>query len=56
MVATAITARADVLVTGDRLLREIDRYEGVRILTHREFLDVLDQERESEGGRVSSSS
>lgn len=53
VLATAITARADVLVTGDRLLREIDRYEVVRILTPREFLDLLDQEWE--GGRVWSS-
>lgn len=54
VLATAITGRADVLVTGDRLLREIDRYDGVCILTPRQFLDVLDRKRESQGGRVSS--
>ncbi len=54
VLTTAITARADVPVTGDRLLREIDRYEGVRILAPGEFLDFRDQEPESKGGRISS--
>jgi predicted nucleic acid-binding protein len=48
VLATAITARADVPVTGDRLLREIDRCEGVRILAFR------DHKPESKGGRIPS--
>lgn len=43
VVATAVAGRADFLVTGDRRLREIGEYAGVRIVTPREFLDLLDE-------------
>ncbi len=42
VVATAVAARADYLVTGDRthLLREKE-YEGISIISARSFLDLL---------------
>ncbi len=43
VLATIVAGRADFLVTGDRLLREIGEYGGVRIVTPREFLDLLDE-------------
>lgn len=46
VLATAVAGRAYFLVTGDRVLREIGEYGGVRIVTPlrvpREFLDILD--------------
>lgn len=42
VLATAVAGRADFLVTGDRRLREIGEYAGVRIVTPRELLDILD--------------
>ena len=45
VLATAVSGRADFLVTGDRVLREIGDFGGVRIVTPlrvpREFLDLL---------------
>lgn len=41
VLATAVASQADFLVTGDRTLREIGEYGGVRIVTPREFLDLL---------------
>ncbi len=41
VLATAISAAADLLVTGDRRLREAGEHRGVTILTPREFLDLL---------------
>jgi putative PIN family toxin of toxin-antitoxin system len=43
VLATAVVGRADFLVTGDRVLREIGEYAGVRIVTPRELLDVLEE-------------
>lgn len=43
ILATAVAGGADFLVTGDRVLREIGEYGGVRIVTPREFLDLLDE-------------
>ncbi|MGH7426223.1 MAG: putative toxin-antitoxin system toxin component, PIN family [Candidatus Methylomirabilales bacterium] len=34
----AIAGRADVIVTGDRAMLELGEYQGVRIMTLREFL------------------
>ncbi len=34
----AIAGRADVIVTGDRAMLEVGEYQGVRIMTLREFL------------------
>ena len=41
VVATAVTAAAEYLVTGDNDLLSLDHYEGVRIVTPRDFLDLL---------------
>ena len=42
IVATAVKARADYLVTGDRRhLLALGTYEGIRIATPRQFLDLL---------------
>lgn len=44
IVATAVAARADYLVTGDRRhLLPLGSYEGVRIVSVREFLEILRQ-------------
>lgn len=37
--ACAITSDADVIVTGDRQLLAVSGYEGVEVLTPREFVD-----------------
>jgi putative PIN family toxin of toxin-antitoxin system len=42
VLAAAVSARVDYLVTGDRQLRRLGSYRGVRILSPREFLDVLE--------------
>jgi putative PIN family toxin of toxin-antitoxin system len=39
ILATAIAADADVIVTGDRDLLVLQEYEGIAIVTAREFLD-----------------
>lgn len=45
IVATAVAARADYLVTGDRRhLLVLGQYEGVRIVSPRAFLEALDEE------------
>jgi putative PIN family toxin of toxin-antitoxin system len=42
VVATAVAAHAEFLVTGDRRhLRSLGSYQGIRIVTPREFLDLL---------------
>jgi predicted nucleic acid-binding protein len=45
VLATAVSAHADYLVTGDRKLQRLGSYQGVRILSPREFLAVLAPER-----------
>jgi uncharacterized protein len=43
IIATAVAARADYLVTGDRAhLLPIGEYEGVRIVSPRAFLEILE--------------
>jgi uncharacterized protein len=43
IVATAVAAKADYLVTGDRRhLLSLGAYEGIRIVTPRQFLGILD--------------
>jgi uncharacterized protein len=39
ILATSIAADADVIVTGDRDLLVLQEYEGIAIVTAREFLD-----------------
>ncbi len=42
IIATAVAAKADYLVTGDRAhLLPIRAHQGIRIISPREFLDVL---------------
>ncbi len=41
VLATAVTASADYLATGDKQLQQIGRYEGVTILSPRAFLTIL---------------
>lgn len=42
VLATALSAAADYLVTGDRQLLKLGAYEGVTIVRPRDFLDILD--------------
>jgi putative PIN family toxin of toxin-antitoxin system len=42
VLATAISAQANFLVTGDRRLRERRSYRGTLLLSPREFLEVLE--------------
>jgi uncharacterized protein len=44
VVATALSAQAPYLVTGDKPLLDRDAYRGTRLLTPRQFLDVLNQQ------------
>jgi putative PIN family toxin of toxin-antitoxin system len=41
IVATAVKAKADFIVTGDRHLLALGSHESIRIVTPREFLDLL---------------
>lgn len=41
ILATAVSAQVDYLVTGDRQLQDLGTYEGVTILSPRRFLEIL---------------
>lgn len=41
IVATALQAKADFLVTGDRHLLSLGSHDGIRIVPPRQFLDLL---------------
>lgn len=43
VLATAIAARADVIVTGDKDLRTLGKHRGIRIRTPREFMEAPDR-------------
>ncbi len=43
ILATAVSARADYLVTGDTKLQRLGAYEGVTIVGPRQFLELLGQ-------------
>ena len=44
IIATAVAAKADYLVTGDRAhLLPIGQYGGIRIVSPKEFLDILNR-------------
>jgi uncharacterized protein len=49
ILATALSAKAEYLVTGDRKLQALRTYEGVAIVSPRQFLELL-QAQETEGG------
>ena len=42
ILATALSARADYLVTGDRQLQALRSYEGIQVVSPREFAAILD--------------
>jgi putative PIN family toxin of toxin-antitoxin system len=44
ILATAVSAKADYLVTGDTKLERVGTYQGVSILSPRRFLETLRQE------------
>jgi putative PIN family toxin of toxin-antitoxin system len=44
VLAAAVSAQVDYLVTGDRMLLRLSNYHGVSILSPRAFLDLLDAE------------
>ncbi|MBF0518252.1 MAG: putative toxin-antitoxin system toxin component, PIN family [Nitrospirae bacterium] len=39
--STALTAKADVVITGNKKHFPLNEYEGVKIISPREFLDLL---------------
>lgn len=43
--ACAFEAKADYIVTGDEDLLDLKEYEGIKIVTPREFLKVLDKNK-----------
>lgn len=43
ILATAVSANADYLVTGDKQLQRLGSYQGVTILSPRQFLAVLER-------------
>lgn len=49
VLATAASARADYLVTGDRQLLRLGSFEGVSIISPADFLIVLDREGREPG-------
>ena len=49
IVSTAVSARADYLVTGDRKLPEIVTFAGVRVLSPRGFVEILNIEKDRGG-------
>jgi uncharacterized protein len=52
VLAAAVSAGADFLVSGDRHLQALGRYEGVTILSPRAFLDALEVASRSEEDSV----
>ena len=44
VLATAVSAQADYLVTGDRQLLALGTYQGVRNVRAREFIDTLEHD------------
>ncbi len=46
-VAAALDGRADFIVSGDRDLVDLEEVEGIRIVTPRQFLDLLDDSTET---------
>ena len=42
ILATAVSAQAEYLVTGDKKLQQLGAYQGVRVFAPRAFLDLLE--------------
>lgn len=49
VLAAAVSAHADYLVTGDRQLQALTAFRGVTIVSPRAFLEILEQEAEAGG-------
>ena len=45
IIACALEAGADYIITGDPHLLDLKQYRGIRIVTPRAFLEILDRER-----------
>lgn len=45
----AIGSHADYIVSGDRHLKKLNEFEGIKIVNAKEFLDILKSYRESRG-------
>lgn len=45
VLACAVEGEADYVVTGDPHLQDLKIYEGIRIVTPREFLEILEKEK-----------
>ena len=48
VLATAVSGKADFLVTGDRMLQRLGSYEGVAIVSPRDFLTLLDRREQDD--------
>src|SRR5918998_940550 len=42
IVAAAVSAQAEYLVTGDKKLQQLGTYQGVRVVSPRAFVDLLE--------------
>jgi putative PIN family toxin of toxin-antitoxin system len=49
ILATAVSAQAEYLVTGDKKLQQLGAYQGVRVFAPRAFLDLLEATGGNEG-------
>jgi putative PIN family toxin of toxin-antitoxin system len=45
ILATAVSARAEYLATGDKKLQQLRTYQGVTIVSPREFLEILQSQQ-----------
>jgi putative PIN family toxin of toxin-antitoxin system len=45
VLATAVTAQVDVILTGDNDLLSLKTFEGIRILSPRQFVELLDAKK-----------
>jgi hypothetical protein len=45
IIACALEAEADYIITGDPHLLNLKEYRGIRIVTPRAFLEILDREK-----------
>jgi len=43
VLATALAGKADMIVTGDEDLLVLKEFRGIRILSPRQFLEILDR-------------
>lgn len=50
ILATAVSGCAEYLVTGDRGLAEVGRYQGIEIMSPRAFLELLSADDEDDPG------